>query len=221
MDGDVGAAARHARPRVSSLRCGPRPSNHRTGLRHNAGMDEIRSRFVAPFYLQCLHGNLVSLNPDEQYQLVQEMRAVAPQVTLDVANALWAADWRSAWMASWWAGVRRWPNAVAAVAPLLIPSRFVYSGQGHCFALSRVADLAAQDLLLRYLDTYLPQTDAYFDQEWAMAALLHVSSVLDTGVPAEVWVGWHSWSRGKYVDVTKRAAILHELHKIADQVGTP
>ena len=53
---------------------------------------------------------------------------------------------------------------VAAVEPQLIPSRWVYAGQGHCFALSRVADPASQDVLLRYLLLYLNQPESDYDQ---------------------------------------------------------
>ena len=42
------------------------------------GWSDLRDRFVAPFYLHCLNGNLVSLESDELQQLVQDMREVHP-----------------------------------------------------------------------------------------------------------------------------------------------
>ena len=122
-------------------------------------------------------------------------------------------------MASWWTGVWRWPSLIAAVEPQLIPSRRVYAGQGHCFALSRVADHASQDVLLRYLQLYLNQPESDYDQSWAMAALRHVSSVLGTNLPNQVRADWRNWSRGKQVDLDRPSDVLTRLHEIADQVA--
>jgi hypothetical protein len=176
------------------------PEELRLDPSQNVGVDgwsDLRDRFVAPFYLHCLNGNLVSLESDERQQLVQDMREVAPHITIEAAKVLWAYEWRGAWMASWWTGVWRWPSLVAAVEPQLIPSRWVYAGQGHCFALSRVADPASPDVLLRYLQLYLNQPESYYDQSWAMAALRHVSSVLGTNLPSQIWADWRNWSPGE------------------------
>ena len=154
----------------------------------NVGVDgwsDLRDRFVAPFYLHCLNGNLVSLESDERQQLVQDMREVAPHITIEAAKALWAYEWRGAWMASWWTGVWRWPSLVAAVEPQLIPSRWVYAGQGHCFALSRVADPASQDVLLRYLQLYLNQPESYYDQSWVWLHFVTCPAFLARTFPAK------------------------------------
>jgi hypothetical protein len=76
---------------------------------------QIERRLVAPFYLDVLHGNLVALAPSasRQDEIVRQMRAVAGEVTFDVAVGLWSRGWREALMASWWAAVWQWPGVAA------------------------------------------------------------------------------------------------------------
>lgn len=100
---------------------------------------QIERRFVAPFYMDVHHGNLVALAPSasRQDEIVQEMRVAAPEVTFDAAVYLWSRGWREALMASWWAAVWQWPDTVDQVEPLLIPSRSCFEGHAHCLALTR------------------------------------------------------------------------------------
>ena len=103
------AAGRGAYPRCAAGRA----QKLRLDPSQNVGVDgwsDLRDRFVAPFYLHCLNGNLVSLESNERQQLVQDMREVAPDFTIEAAKVLWAYEWRGAWMASWWTGVWRWPS---------------------------------------------------------------------------------------------------------------
>ena len=41
-----------------------------------------------------------------------------------------------------------------------------------------------------------------------MAALRHVSSVLGTNLPSQVWADWRNWSRGKQVDLDRQSDVL-------------
>lgn len=135
-------------------------------------MESINRRYVAPFYLDVLHGNLLRLDDEKRALLVQQMRAAATTVTVEIAESLWrSGGWREAMMASWWAACWRWPATVETVAPLLIPSQTCYAGQAHCLALASIGSPEAVDLLDRYLAEYLPRLDLHYDQAWAMAAL--------------------------------------------------
>jgi hypothetical protein len=76
-------------------------------------VDEIASRFVAPFYLKVLHGNVVGERyASRRLQVQAEMAAVAGEVTFDVALELWPRGWREGLMASWWAAVWRWSRVL-------------------------------------------------------------------------------------------------------------
>jgi hypothetical protein len=122
-------------------------------------------------------------------------------------------------MASWWAGVWRWPEVVGNVEPLLIPSRSTYEGQGHCFALSRLASDQAVAVLKRYLDEYLPRTDIYYDQVWAMAALVMVERERGGAVADRYWDMWQAWVADKPHDLTSVTETLDRMHHFADRVA--
>ncbi|MEI8058268.1 MAG: DUF6000 family protein [Actinomycetes bacterium] len=161
-------------------------------------MDEVAARLVAPFYLNVLHGNLTRLTPSEQDSLRAQMRAVATEVSLDDARSLWALmEWRCNIMASWWATVWGWPEAAVEVERLLLPSRLIYAGQGHCVALAGLATDDAAEVLCRYLDTYLAAPDKYYDQTWAMSALSIVDQVQGEHRAEERMGAWSQWVADK------------------------
>jgi hypothetical protein len=58
-------------------------------------VDELAARFVAPFYLNVLHGNLTRLADPERTAVRDAMPAVAAGVSLDIACTLWSMEeWR-------------------------------------------------------------------------------------------------------------------------------
>lgn len=123
-------------------------------------MDEITSRFVVPFYLHVLHGNVVYLHRrGERAKVLKQMRAAAALVTFEEALHLWPGGWRESLMASWWSAVWQWPEVTSQVEPLLIPSRSCLEGQAHCLALLRVKSPQSRAVFVRYLDEYLPRHD--------------------------------------------------------------
>jgi hypothetical protein len=164
----------------------PHAAAYPHNIRQYMRVDELAARFVAPFYLDVLHGNLTGLGAPEQTTLRDGMRSVAADISLDVAQALWAVEeWRCNIMASWWATVWGWPEAVTEVERLLIPSRLTYSGQGHCVALAGLSTPEAGRVLVIYLDTYLPRADLVYNQGWAMSALSIVDEALGSSLAAE------------------------------------
>lgn len=66
-----------------------------------------------------------------------------------------------------------WTRALRALlGDLLLESQFVYSGQGYCVALASIGTAPAAERLTAYLDRWLPDIEARYDQWWAMAALV-------------------------------------------------
>jgi hypothetical protein len=184
----------------------------------------VKRRFVAPFYMDVLHGNLVALASSacRQDEIVREMRAVAPEVSLDTAVYLWSQGWREALMASWWAAVWQWPETVDQVEPLLIPSRSCFEGQAHCLALTRVRSSRARAVLTRYLDEYLPRPDLDYDQPWAMAALKLACADAAEPVPGRYLKAWQQWNSGKQLtDLDELMARLNRMRVVADAVRHP
>lgn len=185
-------------------------------------MDELSSRFVAPFYLRIID----SLDhPDKRRQLLADVRLVAADATLAVARELWSRmEWRSNQMASWWATVWGWPEAVPAVKGLLLPSRLVNAGRFHCLVLARVGTQDAAEVLAEYLDTYLQHPELRYDQAWAVAALTRVDEKLGTGYSSERREAARSWvALSRYPEALPGGIqpLLDDLLEFAAQVGPP
>ena len=54
---------------------------------HHCPMDALTARFVAPFYLRVLHGNLVApRSEDEEAGLITEMKSVSCDVTVEICR---------------------------------------------------------------------------------------------------------------------------------------
>lgn len=142
-------------------------------------MDEFLLRWVKPFYLQFLHGNFAGLPPgQEQTAFDAAVRAALPHLAPAVVEQLLGGHWRESLTGSWFAGLLRWHQFTDAIGAALLLSRTCYAGQGYCFALARFADEASARWLGRYLDTYLARPELYYDQAWAMSALLWVDEQL-------------------------------------------
>ena len=185
-------------------------------------MDEPVATLVAPFYLAVLHGNMVSPGfrgrPDE---LLQQMRAVAPAVTLENALYLWPRGWREGLMASWWAAVWRWPETPGQVEPLLIPSRSCFEGQAHCLALAQINSPRCRQILARYLDEYLPRPDLDYDQPWAMAAMTLACIGAGKNEPERFKVAWEQWATGTHHNLGGYLEVMRRMLAFADAVARP
>ncbi len=184
-------------------------------------VDEITAKFVVPFYLEILHGNVVNQAPAADHEAaLARMRAVAPEVTFDIALDLWPRGWREGLMASWWAAVWRWPGLVDQVEPLLIPSRSCFEGQAHCLALTRVNSRRSRAVLMRYLDEYLPRPDLDYDQPWAMASLMFACADAGESLPVQYTEAWQeSMSGTRRADLGAVAGTLERMRALADAVA--
>ncbi len=84
---------------------------------------------------------------------------------------------------------------------MLIASQRCYAGQGYCAALACYADEPSADCLRQYLDAWLPQVDKYYDQHWALPALVWIDQRLDTNHAARylerggLWDNWATAQR--------------------------
>jgi|SRR5579871_4896910 len=129
--------------------------------------------WVRPFYREFLHGNFLFLKDEDHrngfVQFVQQALAALEAVTVD---RLMRLAWREQLAGSWFTGLKGWTQFTQQIGDLLLESRACYAGQGYCFALARFANEDSIEYLKSYLDTYLPQKECYYDQNWALSALL-------------------------------------------------
>lgn len=135
-------------------------------------------RWVSPFYLRILHGNYASsiVVDDEREQFNTDVRNALTKITPKIASKLIDGHWREAMTGSWFAGLKRFPECRSQIGDLLLASETCYAGQSHAFAMACYADQASADFLVKYLNVYLRKLDCYYDQGWAMPALMWIDN---------------------------------------------
>lgn len=78
---------------------------------------------------------------------------------------------------------------------MLLASELTYAGQGYCVALARFETTADAGILCTYLDRYFPQVDLYYDQHWAMGALLYLDQRLNSDHASRFLTPGGLWQR--------------------------
>ena len=106
---------------------------------------------------------------------------------------------------------------------MLLASELTYAGQGYCVALARFATAADAELLAAYLDTYLPQLDKRYDQDWALGALLHLDAQLKTSYATPFLGEDGPWQRWNTTEMTpgELRQMIDQLCAIADEYMRP
>lgn len=162
-------------------------------------------RWVSPFYLRILHGNYAShvVVGDEREEFNAQVHAALATITPKIASKLIRGYWREAITGSWFAGLKTYRDCHEQIGQLLLQSKTCYAGQSHAFAMACYADDASVDYLKRYLNTYLRQIDCYYDQNWAMPALMWIDHIRSTNYAAEFLVPnglWNHFTADKISD---------------------
>jgi Family of unknown function (DUF6000) len=187
-------------------------------------MTAIR-RYVTPRtgsagrYMRLLNGNFLALGRGRRKRFLRKLGRSARQVSDRELAILLESGWRERLTASWLIGLDRREQFRDRIGELLLASEMGYAGQGYCLALARFAAPAAAALLTSYLDTYLPQLDNRYDQDWALGALLHIDAVLGTGNAARFLTDgglWQQWHRTEETPAELRA-FIDQLCSAADE----
>ncbi len=126
-------------------------------------------------------------------------------------------EWRSRMTVSWMIGIRQWDGFVEQIVEQFVDSELVYAGRGYSVALALLASDESALGLTSYLERWLPEHGAFYDQHWAMAALLEVDRVggatdsdqfTKTGGPWESWVAAQSRPEVDLAPVGEIVALL-------------
>lgn len=133
-------------------------------------------RWVSPFYLRILHGNYASpiVVGEERTQFNTNVLQALETITPQIAAELIGGHWREAICGSWFAGLKRFPECQSQIGELLLASQACFAGQSHVFAMACYADETSVEFLKEYLKTYLQRLDCFYDQNWAMPALMWI-----------------------------------------------
>ncbi len=149
-------------------------------------------------YMKLLGGNFLLLDEGKRRRFLKHLAKDARQVSDRELATLLESEWRARLTAAWLIGLDRREQFRDELGELLLASELCYAGQGYCFALARFATPADASILASYLDTYLPQLDKRYDQDWALGALLHVDAELGTDQTARFLAErglWQQWRR--------------------------
>lgn len=154
----------------------------------------IIDRFVRPYYLELLHGNLSWKPEPEVTQIVESLRKAATEISdSEIDKLLDTPEWRGRLCASWFVGLTRRSMHVPKISALLLASKQVYAGQGYCLALGLIGTDEAVVKLTAYLKEYLPIGNRYYDQMWAIGALTYVLGEAPSNfLELELWAGTKS-----------------------------
>ena len=174
-----------------------------------------------PWFMELLHANFLALPERERSGFGRELGLSARQVTDRELTLLLDYEWRSRLTAAWLIGVDRRTQFRERLANMLLESELVYAGEGYCFALARFADESDARHLVAYLERYLPDPQCYYNQDWAMGALLHLDERLGTDFAGRFltrngpWAG--SAMRGK--DPAEFEELMNRMCSFAEAIA--
>lgn len=155
---------------------------------------QARRRYVTPGkrYLTLLGGNLVGLSRWRRSWFLRRLTWDAHRITDTELATLLDGGWRDRLVASWLIAVGRRPQFVDRVGALLLDSAAPHAGQGYLIALTSIGDTSCADWITRYLNRWLPHTEARHDQAAAMAALGRIDTALTRPflAPGGLWEKW-------------------------------
>jgi len=179
-------------------------------------MNDFIVEWVLPYYLKILHGNYVYLKSSEQEAFNQEVKKALSTLNEAAVNRLLsAAGWREQITGSWFCGLKGWNQFADQIGKALVASQVGFAGQGYCFALACFTDETSVGYLTQYLDIYLPRIDCYYDQDWAMPALIWIDRQKNTNHSSRYLVSEGLWE--KFVEDKLKGSDVWRLENIENR----
>lgn len=157
------------------------------------------NRYVRPLYLKLLHGNFLSLQGDDKKDFINLANDALQLLDEKIIQELLSSGWREQLVASWLSGLKRYRQFSDVIGELLAASKNAYAGQGFAFALACFSDNKSAQWVENYLQIYLPQMTLFYDQYWAMAALMWIDRGAKTNRADQFASLWEAYEQGKDV----------------------
>jgi hypothetical protein len=176
-----------------------------------------------PRHLDLLHGNFTSLPAEERVRFLHALGHDAHQISDAELDFLLRpgdliAGWRQRLTAAWLAGLGRRTQYRQTLGDLLLASELPFAGQGYCIALALFGESADAEILIAYLDRYLPRTDCHYDQHWAISALLHLDETHRTNHATRFIAPDGLWHRSAFAD-RDPTEYQHLIATLLEQTG--
>ncbi len=154
-------------------------------------------RYVTPDrrYLK-LGGALLYMSGRDRAKFTRKLGKAASEIGPRELGMLLDRGWRESLTAAWFIAVAGRTEFRERLGELLLASKGPYAGQAYCVALATFGTSADAELLVAYLDRYLPRLDLYYDQTAALGALLLLDAKAGTDhaarflAPDGLWQQW-------------------------------
>jgi hypothetical protein len=161
----------------------------------------VAQRYVMPGhrFMYLVAGNMLGLGGQTRVQFGVRLAKDARDVTDNELRVLFTGGWRERLTAAWLAGMDRRVQLRGLIMDLLLEDELVSAGQGYCFALARFGTAQDADVLVAYLDRYLPVFGGH--RAWALGALLYLDTQHGTNhaapflTPDGPWDQWVAMGR--------------------------
>ncbi|NEA64540.1 DUF6000 family protein [Streptomyces sp. SID12488] len=143
-----------------------------------------------------LGGALLGMSGRDRAKFIRKLGKAAGEISPRELGVLLDRGWRERGTAAWLIAVAGRTEFRERLGELLLASAGPFAGQDYCVALATFGTSADADLLVAYLDRYLPRLDLYYDQTAALGALLLLDAKLRTDnaarflVPGGLWQQW-------------------------------
>ncbi|WP_405822164.1 DUF6000 family protein [Streptomyces sp. NBC_01390] len=143
-----------------------------------------------------LGGALLGMGGRDRAKFMRTLGKAAGEISPRELGVLLDRGWRERGTAAWLIAVAGRTEFRERLGELLLASAGPFAGQDYCVALATFGTSADADLLVAYLDRYLPRLDLYYDQTAALGALLLLDAKLGTDrtarflVPGGLWQQW-------------------------------
>ena len=157
----------------------------------------FKEKFVEPFYM-----NLRALSKKKS-KLTAATSSIAQEITPEViAQLLGEEDWRTRTVGAYFCAIANMAQFEEQLGKLLLKSEVTFAGAGYCRALAVLNTDAGIHYLHEYLNHYLAQKDAHFDQRWAMAALIFLDDRNGTDEVEQHIEAWEAFvEHGSHWDI--------------------
>ncbi|MFJ8948010.1 DUF6000 family protein [Streptomyces sp. NPDC102395] len=143
---------------------------------------------------------LLGLSGRDRAKFIRKLGKAAGEISPRELGVLLDRGWRERGTAAWLIAVAGRTEFRERLGELLLASERPFVGQDYCLALATFGTPADADLLVAYLDRYLPRLDLDYDQRAALGALLLLDAKLGTDRAARFLVPgglWQQWIHGQ------------------------
>ncbi|MFH9062578.1 DUF6000 family protein [Streptomyces coeruleorubidus] len=150
-----------------------------------------------------LGGALLGMSGRERAKFMRKLGKAAHEIAPRELGLLLDRGWRESGTAAWLIAVAGRTEFRERLGELLLASKWPYAGQAYCVALATFGTSSDADLLVAYLDRYLPCPDLDYDQTAALGALLLLDAKVGTDhaarflAPDGLWQQWTGGPPGK------------------------